>query len=457
VIWRLLAANALLLVAGAGLLPLVGAARTPRQLAARLGLGWLVGLAAGGVLAALLALAGVAAGWLFLAVFAGVCAAAGALRLRPEKATVCYKRGALVGLVAAALLIALLVHAGLSFVVAPLLKFDSWFIWTSKAKAIADLGGAPASVFGDQAGVYLPHLEYPLLLPALESLDFRVMGAQDVQAMHLQLLLFAPAGIAALASLLYDIVPPLALAAAALAVGAAPSVLGELRTAYADLPLALVFAAGAVAAARWLVTGERWPLASAAIFLGAAAWTKNEGTLFAAAALVALALAAGRRGVGPVAALAAATIAIALPWRIYTAVHGIRSEDYRFSDTLRWQYVTGRLGRGPIAVRSLAHSLFAPSHWALLVPLFLVACAAALAAGSRRLPLYGLLLGLLGLAGLVWIYVISPLELPDYLGVTSERVIASLVLAGAALSPLLVSEALAPGRRPTPRSRRRAR
>src|SRR5262249_47948850 len=59
----LLLANALLLLAGLGLLPLLGSARTVRELAVRSGLAYLCGLAAGGILSATLALVGVATGW----------------------------------------------------------------------------------------------------------------------------------------------------------------------------------------------------------------------------------------------------------------------------------------------------------------------------------------------------------------------------------------------------------
>jgi hypothetical protein len=438
-IWRLLAANVLLLTGGLGVLLLIGAARTPRELAARSGLGWLLGLATGGVVLAALALLGVGSSWLVLGLFAGIGLAAGAARLRRGEGPRLWP-GAL-ALIAAGLLVALLVHAGLAFSVAPLVKWDSWALWAVKAKLIDDLGGAPAAIFGNQREVYLPHLDYPLLMPALESADFRAMGSQDVQLLHLQFLLFVPASLAAIAGVLFDVVPTTLLCAALLAIGAAPAVLGELLTAYVDLPLALLFCVGAAAAGRWLVTGERWPLAVAAILFGAATWTKNEGTLFVAAALVALALAAGRRRLRPVLMLAAATVTIALPWRVYTAVHGVHSDDYHYGDSFDWSYVTGRLGRGPIAVRALAHSLFDPSQWALLAPLFLLACAAALVTRRERLALFALALVLLGLAGLTWTYVISPLGLPDYLSVTTDRVPASLVLAAVALSPLLAADA----------------
>src|SRR4051812_10564567 len=181
-------------MAGIGLLPLLGVARTRRELVVRAGLGWLVGLAAGGILAALLALTGHVASWPQLAGFATLCLVAGGMRLR--RAHERWRPSARpLALVTAALLLGLLVHAGLAFAVAPLVRFDSWWVWASKAKAIVDFGGAPASIFGDQRTVFLPHLEYPLLLPALEAVDFRTMGSLDVQTLHLQFLLFAPAAL----------------------------------------------------------------------------------------------------------------------------------------------------------------------------------------------------------------------------------------------------------------------
>ena len=64
----------------------------------------------------------------------------------------------------------------------------------------------------------------------------------------------------------------------------------------------MLIALGVAALAAWLRSGEPGLLPAAALFLGAGAITKNEGELFALAALVAAALVARREQRRPLAA-----------------------------------------------------------------------------------------------------------------------------------------------------------
>jgi hypothetical protein len=79
-----------------------------------------------------------------------------------------------------------------------------------------------------------------------------------------------------------------------------------------------------------------------------------------------------------------------------------------------------------------------PRQWGLLAPIFLVVLAVAVLRGERALALFAGVTVLLSWLGLSWIYVISHFEYSSYLGSTKRRVVASVVLAGAALIPLLV-------------------
>jgi len=65
---------------------------------------------------------------------------------------------------------------------------------------------------------------------------------------------------------------------------------------------------------------------------------------------------------------------------------------------------------------------------------------AGLVTGLRALPLFALVLTIVPWVGLSWIYVISQFEYSSYLDSTKERVIAAIVLGGAALTPLLATE-----------------
>jgi hypothetical protein len=90
--------------------------------------------------------------------------------------------------------------------------------------------------------------------------------------------------------------------------------------------------------------------------------------------------------------------------------------------------------------------LVAYDRWLLTVPLVLVV-AAVLVRRRPELSVYAagtLVLDVLGFATVYWA---STYPLGWYIETTAERIVASLALFGAALFPLLVSEALEPDRR----------
>ena len=436
----LLAANALMLVVGLGLLPLLGVARSWRELWARSGLAWLCGMVATGIVAANLALVHVSVGWIGLAVLAVLAAAAGGRRLW-ETELPAMRRPTWPSVAGAAVVLAVLVEYGRAFVVAPLNRYDAWAIWALKGHALYAFGWADPAVFAGSAYRFA-NLDYPLWLPAIEALDFHAMGAFDTRVLHLQFLLFLAAALAALAALLRDLVPPVLLWCSLVAIALAPAVFDQLLTAYADVPLALIFAVGAAAAGRWLVTNERWSLALAALCYAGALLTKNEGGLFVLGAFLGLLVAARTRW-RALAVAAAVDVLLVLPWRIYVRVHDIHSINYSLGDSFDVDHVSGRLGVMRIAFRTLGGEMVAVGKWGLLMPLFVLVIVAALVVGMRALPLYAIVMTLVPWVGLSWIYVISHFEYSSYLDSTKERVIASIVLAGAALTPLIASEAWA--------------
>ena len=135
------------------------------------------------------------------------------------------------------------------------------------------------------------------------------------------------------------------------------------------------------------------------------------------------------------------------------AVHGLHNKDYSLADSFDVHHVRGRLGVGPIAFRTLAGQMLDPLQWGLLVPLFAVLLVVAFVLGRRALAVYGAVWGLLSWLGLSWIYVVSHYEYSVYLDSSKARVVASLVVGAAALTPLLAAEAWASARgRDRPRS-----
>jgi len=440
---QLLAANALMFVTGAGLLPWLGVARSWRMLATRLGLAYLCGIVATGIVAAHLALVHVGVGWIGLLLLSALSATSGAWHLRgSERPQWRPPRGVTVAGIAA--LTALLVEYARAFAVAPLNRYDAWAIWALKGHALYSFGWADPAVFAGHAYRFA-NLDYPLLLPSLEAIDYRTMGAFDTRVMLLQFLLLLVAALAAVATLLRDRVPGILLWPALVALALAPAVFDQLLTAYADVPLALTFAVALTAAARWLVTNERWALAVAALAFAGALLTKNEGLLFVVAAYAGLAAAAFPRW-RALAVAVAADVLLLLPWRLFTAAHGLHNKDFSLADSFNLHHVSSRLGVGPIAFRTLGGQMLDPFQWGLLTPLFAAVVVAAFLAGRRGLAVFGAVWAVLSWAGLSWIYVISHNEYSVYLDSSKSRVVASVVIGAAALTPLLASEAWASAR-----------
>src|SRR4051812_20339498 len=434
----LVGANLLLLVAGMGVLPLLRVAHSWRELAYRSGLAYLCGILLAGILSAHLALVHVGFGWAGLATLAVLSLAACFWRLRGSERPGRPRPG-WIHVAGAVALVAVIADYARAFRVAPLNRYDAWAIWALKGHALYSFGWADPAVFAG-ASYRFANLDYPLLVPSLEALDFRAMGAFDTRLLHLQFLLLLVAALAALATVLAGRVPTALLCATLGAVALAPAVFDQLLTAYADLPLALIFAVGVAAAGRWLVTNERWPLAVATLCFAGALLTKNEGTLFVAAAFVALFAAAYRRW--PALAVAAAVdVLVLLPWKLYVHVHNLQDINYSLTDSFDVHHVSGRLGVGPIAFRTLAGEMADPRQWGLLAPLFVVLLVLAALSGARALAVFGAALVALSWLGLSWIYVVSHFEYSSYLDSTKERIVASVVLGAAALTPLLAVEA----------------
>lgn len=437
----LLVANAFYLAIGSGLLPLLRIARTREEMVARLGLAYILGLAATGIVAAHLALVGVPVGLVEIIVLAVVVDTLGWRRFRSlprtpdEDAPPRDSRlSRVVGIAAFAAVLVLLAHAMRTFAVRPLVEWDGWAIWGMKARALYDYGGVGHGLFTTQP--YGP-LQHPLLLPSLEAMGFRAMGAFDGTLIHVQLALLAFGFAAGLWTLLRERVPAAFAGAGLLAILAADSTLRQLAGNLADIPLAFFVALGVVALARTLLDDGAGLLPFAAVLLGAATLTKPEGLLFAAAALVPF-VAIARSKASLLTALAVALIL--LPWRIFTAIHGLKNPEYSLGDAINPGYLADRSSRARPAFWGVWHQVWS-SGWGWLVPLALVALVGVLLARRWRLAGFAAAWALLSYAGIVLVFWISVVPVELTLRWAAYRTVASLVIGAASLAPLLAAEA----------------
>jgi hypothetical protein len=336
----------------------------------------------------------------------------------------------------------LLARAVALFAVRPLHEFDGWVIWATRARALYEFSGPAAPVF--TAPTY-PALQHPLLLPALEATDAHFMGAWDGTVMHLQLLGFAIAFVGGTWALLRPYVWQPLLAGVLAAVVAAPAVLDQLATNYADVPLALFVALGVAPIALWMTYGERELLVASALFLGAAALTKNEGELFAVCALVAAAATGGRRRLRPIALTAAAVVAIDAPWRIWIATHRVKISEYSISNAFDPGFLRARWSRVGPSAHELLTQIVRVQAWGYLVALALVGVAGAFVVRAPRRGAFVSLWLLLSFAGMVVIYWISTNPVTNNLYNSSNRTVDAIVVGAAAAVPALLAPVEAMG------------
>ena len=411
----------------------------------RLGAAYLFGIAVLVVPASYLALAGVPVGWSALVVGLTVVGLAlrrvglpkSIARPRPRWPSV----GLLVGGAVTAVALVVLGYSFAVLVVRPLVEFDAWAIWAPKARLLyQDASAAPGALRSGQYG----QAPYPLALPTLQALGFGAMGRFDGTLIGAQFGGLALGFVAAFWSLLESRARPIAIGLAVTAIVAAPQLLFQLLTHYADVPLGLFVGAGVAALAAWTsAPDDGWLLGCGVVFLGMGGLTKSEGLLFAMSGAVALLVAqsgAGwRASMRPALRAVAALAAILIPWQLYCAAYGLRTSDYSLANVANIGYLRAQSDRvGPV-LRELWRQLHNFSYWGFLVVAVAVAIATGLFGRRWRTATFAAVWLGLGFAGLVLIYWVSTLPTSSNLTNSSFRTIVSLLVGGTALIPLLIA------------------
>jgi hypothetical protein len=310
--------------------------------------------------------------------------------------------------------------------------YDGWAFWVPKAKAIFFFGGLDEQVF-----TTVPGPTYPPLVPILDAAAFHAMGGADTVTFHLQFWFLLVGAMAAIAGCLHRHVSAWLLWPSLVLVLVLPRFGERLLTPQADVLVDVLFVVGALLLALWLRDAATWRLVTAAVLLAGAALTKREGVLFAVAAFAVTLLAAtARRGPGRTALVvaAAASLAAAVPWRLWYRSRGIGGEAPPDAG------LGGSLDRVTDSLRLSLDVLFDTALWSVVPVVALIALAGAAVWGDRRLAAY--LGGLLAIvfAGGAWVtysYADVPITADEALN-PIVRYTGAIVLLAAVSTPLLL-------------------
>ncbi|CAB4696766.1 MAG: hypothetical protein F2663_05350 [Actinobacteria bacterium] len=444
----LLAYNAILLAVGyAALRPLGFAARGTRI--TRAGLAYLVGFGVLGVALTLAAIVGISPTIPAIVIVAIVIIGATTrISLRPDATTwhatplgfgrygtLAAAIGGLVLTVASLAAIALAAKGQLypGF-------WDAIDFWIPKAQAIYYGHGIPTDTW---AG--LKHPEYPPLLPTLDAGIFHFTGGFHPSLLPLQAVLLGIAFLLTLLGLLDGITPRALSLPALAALATTPWFWWRLQTPTGDQILAYFVTGAAVATIRWLITGERSYFRLGFVLLITATLTKLEGGFVGLllAAVICVAIYRQRRSDFRSALLLLATPLAIVPWRLWLAHAGIpgSSPDYRISYLAHPGFLVDHTHRFTESLRVMLHAPFAEYASTSLV---VVATAALVVSAVRRPVIAATVAAWCALAagGLAAIYWIGTLPVSWYIENSVSRVGATVIVAAAALTPLLLGLAL---------------
>jgi hypothetical protein len=438
-----LALNLLFLLAGCGLLWGLRGWSEWTELVELAGVAYVLGVGFVGVLATLVLVAGAGLSTptillLTIGTAAGG-AAAGVLRRRPLPRRLGRwgrprSPGAIAGAGLAVLTLTLVADFARAAYHHPVLDWDAFAFWLPKAKAIYFFGGLDEHLFRS-----LPGPSYPVLVPALDAMNFRFMGAADDTLLGLQYWLLFAGFAFAVAGLLRGLVRPVLVWLFLAVAVVIPDLDVRLLNLIADWPLDIFFALAALALVCWLRTRETWLLGVYTVSLAAMLATKREGQLLMAC-LVAGGIAAtvwrSRRASVTIAGLAVAAYLVNVPWRLWWTSRGLLSDAPPggvFHVTADSDRIFGGLGL-------VLRLLFDYHHWLVPVPVAIAAAVAGLVGRRRELPILYLVTAALAIVGFAWIIWSDPsLPISTKQSMTPiPRAVGAIVLLSAVLAPLLV-------------------
>jgi len=216
-----------------------------------------------------------------------------------------------------------------------------------------------------------------------------------------------------------------------------PDVRSRATDLYGDIPLGYLVAVAALLVLLWIQDLQTWKLVAATVLLGGAMLTKREGILFALCIVVAALVATyrQRRTAWPrLATAGAASLALALPWRIWFSVEDLPSD----APESGYLGVLDHLDRAWPSHRLVVRTFFDYDLWLLVPTLGVAAAALAFLAGARKEAVFTLVLVGTSLVGCAWTFWSNP-----SLGLGGEegpvnRVVGTPTLMLASIVPLVL-------------------
>ncbi len=294
---------------------------------------------------------------------------------------------------------------------APPIESDYLLLWGVKARMFLARGGIDWSYLEAPLNI-TSHPDYPLHVPLLYDVYAIVHGSWPEMWIGFATFLFGLAGLLSLRSLLADDMGRLARAIATLIV--MPLMFSPF-IGIAEGPLIAYATIGVLYVRRGVMHAFRGDVLTGAVFLGLAAWTKNEGLTLIVA--VAIGMIAARRWRMLPALLPA--VAINIPWLIVHRLHGLRVD---LAEGGALERLTARLSDPLPIVRALIDQSGVEA-------IFVAGIAIALAIGVRRLTSEERFLAVvtaLQLFVYIGVYFMTPRELGWHIETSWERVLRQL-------------------------------
>lgn len=317
---------------------------------------------------------------------------------------------------------------------------DEWVQWSYKGLALYEFGGRLQPEVFEGIEPSTAHHNYPIAQPLLQSIFFRAMGGIHLQESHAVLWIICGCFIWTVGFLMRSrgaevlFLIPLAVLAIT------PSTQRIIASGLPDVTVGGFAAAGALSIALWLEGGRSRYAVLGALFLAAAANTKNEGLV---AALAMLLVAGGviafgklRRWRSWVGACAIVGVAVA-PWIAWRIDRGLTqpADIHPLSESLDLSFLGDRTGRLDRATDAVFEQLANQGDWLWVVPCFLVVSIICFARRTgRREAIFYLATATLMVLSLLWVYWTGRLEISHHLMFSVDRVITGVVfVAGAGL------------------------